>query len=448
MIRSHEGITALFLAIGTNAPIEIIKLLVKKKPALVDIKNNEEIAPIHEAIKHRRLDVVKVLINGGANVNAFDLDLENSLHYAASNCDYELIDYLLNKTEIDSSAKNRDEMNPLCLLIVRSRNETEDVVSSCFHLMLEHTFEKDHFSKTYSIADIFQPAFLATVYSHKEIVKYIIHNIYSVNNSKFEFIKQLFEAFEDSDNDGDEDDEELFYYLLVFLHDDINRFDRFNFPRFSEINYFMCVRSVMFVIQKLLISQKSVALALDLITHLEMIGLHIARVREFEDNFGMILYNKFSKINLNNQNLQIRIDCTRTLLEFFMLKKIKINNVIRSLLHSIAISPETEGNNLENMSSLLRLLFRFNATFFIDGDCWKQINEFKNLHDNIRHIVLWINETFGTIEVTCKILDVKIVYSLKHMCRNLIRQKFRKKLLAIDQLELPESLINYVLYVN
>lgn len=442
-IRSHEGLTALFVGIVTNCPIEIIKLLLRKRNELVLITNNEQVSPIHEAIKHNRLDIVKILVEKGANVNAYDLDLENALHYAVSNCNYQMIEYLINETEVDPTAKNRDEMNPISLLIIRAQNEPEDVVTSCFHLLLEKTFYL--VSDTYNISDIFQPAFLATVYSRKEIVKFIIHNIYSVNNSKFDMIKQLFEAFEESDNDGDEDEEELFYYLLVFLHDKIDRFDKFNFPRFSEINYFMCYRSVMYVIQKLLVSPKSVELAIKLVSHLEQIGILIVGLKEFDENLGMILYNKFSKISFEKQ--QQRLDCSKVLLEFFITRGIKINNVITSILHSIAIAPESTSNNLNKMSSLLKLLFRYNSTFFIDTDCWKQINEFKNLHDNIRQIVLWIIETYGTI-IICELLGLKKAYSLKHLCRNAIRMRLKNNLKSIEHLELPESLINYLVYID
>lgn len=440
MIRSHEGLTVLFVSIVTSAPIELVELLVKKKPALIDVKNNEEISPIHEAIKNRRLDIVKVLIENGANVNAFDLDLENSLHYAASNCDYEIIEYLLKETEIDSSAKNRDEMNSLCLLIVRSRNEPEDLVSSCFHLMLEHTFEKDIITSTYSVEDIFQVAFLAAVYSHKEIVKFIIHNIYSVSNSKYEFINELCEAYNTT---GGDDDEELFYYLLVFLHEKIDRFDKLSFSRFSEINFFMGIRAILHVIEKLLITQETVTLAIRLISQLENLGFQIIRVREFEDNFGMVLYTRFSRIN--TCVYQQHIEATEKLLEFFKIKKVKINRIIKSFLHSIAIARQTEINNFDIMIPVVKLLLAQSTTFFVDEDCWKMINEFKNLHDNIRQIVLWMNEQFGTV-MTCNILDIKLVFPLKHLCRNLIHSQLRNNLKNLMDLDLPESLVNYILY--
>lgn len=441
MIRSYEGLTVLFVGIVTNAPIKILTLLIKKKPALVDIKNNEEIAPIHEAIKMRRLEVVKLLIENGANVNVYDLDLENSLHYAASNCDYEIIEYLLKETEVDSTAKNRDDMNPICLLIVRSRNEPEDLVVSCFHLMLEHSFDKDTITRTYLIEDIFQIAFLAAVYSHKEIVKFIIHNIYSISNTKYNFISQLCEAYNNSSVSDDE--EEVFYYLLVFLHDKIDRFDKFSFQRFAEINYFMGIRSVMHVIEKLLISQETVKLAIRLISQLENLGFQIIRVREFEDNFGMVLFTRFS--NINHEFYQQQLESTEELLEFFKLHHVKMNRIIKSFLHSIAIARSTEINNFDIMIPVIQLLLAKSTTFFVDEDNWKQISEFKSLHENIRRIVLWINEEFGT-KMTCDILEIKIVFPLKHLCRNVIRDRLKNDIEKLLHLDMPESLVNYLMY--
>lgn len=170
-IQSYEGCSALMIAIIANVSIEIIELIITKNPLLVTIKNNEEVPPLHEAVKNRRLDIVKLLLSNGANVNNFDLDLENALHLAASNTDYDMIDYFLSETEVDSRAKNRDEMNPLCLLLVRSRNEDQDLVARCFYLMLEHSYDKSPLTNTYAISDVFQCAFLACVYSHTEIVK-------------------------------------------------------------------------------------------------------------------------------------------------------------------------------------------------------------------------------------------------------------------------------------
>lgn len=440
MMRSFEGLSALMVGIQTSCPFELLELLVSKKPQLVNIKNNEDVAPLHEAVKKRRLDIVRLLIENGASVNCYDLDLENALHLAASNCDYEIIEYLLNETEIDPQAKNRDCMNPLCLLLVRSRNEPADTVSSCFHLMLEHTYEKDIVTDNYKVEDLFQPAFLATVYSHTEIVKFIVHNIYSSSNSKYKFIRKL------CDSCTVDEDEEFLYYLLVFLHDDIDRFDKFCFPRFSEINYFMCIRSVIYTLQKLLECKESVETAIVLLEELESIGMSI-KVKEFEDQIGVLLYERFSSSTFSKTH----IDNIDHLLQYFFRKGFNMNTTIKSVLHSTAVANVNQPNVFTAAVEVLKVVLPYNSTFFMDTECWKQINEFKNLNENISRIVKWLNENYGN-SLTNDILDAKILYTLKHLSRNVLRNQLRNNLKLLhepkfsEQLRLPHELMNYLMF--
>ncbi|KAL7027078.1 hypothetical protein ACKWTF_005293 [Chironomus riparius] len=437
---SFEGLSALMVGITTNCPFEILELLVLKKPQIVNIKNNEEVAPLHEAVKNKRLEVVRLLIENGATANCYDLDLENCLHFAASNCDFDMIEYILNETEVDPRAKNRDSMNPLCLLLVRSRNEPADIVSACFHLMLEHTYEKDFRINNYKVEDLFQPAFLATVYSHTEIVKFIIHNIYSSSNKKYEFIRNLCESC------TVDEDEEFLYYLLVFLHDDIDKYDKFNFPRFSEINYFMCIRSVVYVLQKLLESHESVTLAISLLNVLETIEMNI-KVREFEDQVGVLLYDRFSSATFAPSHIE-NID---RLLQYFFNKGFNISTTIKSVLHSTAVANVNQTNVFNSALEVLKIILPYNSTFFTDAECWKQINEFKNLNENISKIVTWLNDNYGN-SMTNRILDVKIVYTLKHLCRNVLRNQLTGNLKLLHQadfatqLKLPHILMNFLIF--
>lgn len=438
-VKSHEGCTALMVAVMANVEMEIIELLAKSKPVLTSMKNNEEVAPLHEAVKNRRLDIVKVLLEYGANVNDFDLDLENSLHLAASNSDYDIIEFLLNETEVDSQAKNRDEMNPLCLLLVRSRNQDQDLVARCFYLMLEHTYDKNPLTNTYAISDIFQCAFLACVYSHNEVVKYIIHNVYSINNSKYAFIRKLSEHCED-------ENAEFLYYILVFLHDDIESYDKFSFPRFSEINYFMCIRSVIHVMNILLSTDEAVELIITVLQHMKAIGFNI-RVKEFEDQIGVLLHGKYASALIQVEDLE-KVD---QVLRYLLSKGFKLNLMVKSFLHSIAIARDSATTNVESCLKILQLLLHYATNFFVDLENWKQINDFKNLNPQIRSIIEWITRNFGTLQ-TNAFLEMHFVFSLKHFCRNRIREElnYNPSLICNHEnlmtLGLPEVLINYIAF--
>lgn len=437
-IRSHEGCTALFIAVVAGVECDLVRLIVESKPALVLVKNNEEVPPLHEAVKIRRLDIVKILLEYGANVNEFDLDLENALHLAASNSDYNLIEFLLNETEVDPSAKNRDEMNPLCLLLVRSRNEDQDLVARCFYFMLELTYEKNPITNTYSISDIFQCAFLASVYSHTEVVKYLIHHVYSINNSKYSFIQKLSEYCDDENT-------EYLYYILVFLHDDIDRYDKFSFPRFSEINFFMCIRSIIHIMNVLLPADDAVELVITVLDHMKTIGFNI-RVKEFEDQVGVLLHGRYSSTAVMQDS---DVQKVSQIFRYLLLKGFKLNLIVKSYLHSIAIARDSDSVRLDSAMKILQILIHYATKFFVDIDNWKQINDFKNLNSQIKQIVEWLTISFGTLKVNA-FLDINYVFSLKHTCRNSIRKQLRydPSVLCSDDrlalLGLPEALLNYL----
>lgn len=437
-VRSYEGCTALMIAVVANVPLEIVELLVRAKPSLVSVKNNEEVPPLHEAVKNRRLDIVKVLLEFGASVNDFDLDLENCLHLAASNSDHDMIDFLLNHTEVDTRAKNRDEMNPLCLLLVRSRNEDQDLVARCFHIMLEPTYDKSLATGTYAISDIFQCAFLACVYSHTEVVKFIIHNVYNVRNSKYEFIRKL-SLYDDNNT-------EFLYYILVFLHDDIDRYDKYSFPRFSEINYFMCIRSVIHIMDVLLSSDDAVELIITILRHMKRIGFNI-RVKEFEDQVGVLLHGKYSSGVIQDGDV-MKID---KVFRYLLLKGFKLNLMVKSFLHSVAIARDAEAINVATAMKILQILLQYATTFFVDLENWKQINDFKKLNPQIQQIVEWLVRNFGNLQIAAY-LEMNFVFSLKHFCRNRIRAQmnFDAKVLCDEgklmTLRLPEALVRYVMF--
>lgn len=429
------------IGVLANVQLEIFQLLVKKNSLLVTITNTEEVPPLHEAVKIRRLDIVKLLLANGANVNNFDLDFENALHLAASNGDYDTIEYLLNETEVDRRARNRDDMNPLCLLLARSRHDDQDLVSRCFHLLLEQTYDKDPLTNTYAISDIFQCAFLACVYSQTEVVKFLVHNVYSVNNSKYSFVRKIAEL-----SNGEHID--FLYYVLVFMHDDIDRYDKYNFPRFFEINYYMCIRSVVMIIDLLLSVEDAVELIVVTLESMQSIGFNI-RVKEFGDQFGNLLFVKYSYSIVEEDELR-KIE---QLLQYLRLKGFKLNLVVKSFLHSIAIAGKSETINIASIHSVLSVLINSATTFFDDLENWKQIWDFKNMTNRIRQIVEWLL-TCGNSKINAAVGEVNYIFPLKHLCRVQIRQQLQydpailfnhDKLM---ELGLPEILLNYVLFKN
>lgn len=408
---------------------------------MVSIKNNEEVTCLHEAVKSRRLDVAKLLIENGACVNDLDLDNENCLHLAASNTDYDMIEYLLNETEVDTQAKNRDEMNPLCLLVALSRNQSEDVVSRCFFLMLERTYDKNPITNCYTIADIFQPALLACVYGHSEIIKWIIFNIYSVNNSKYELIKQL-------NMNSDDAEPEYIYYILIFLHDEITRYDKFSFPRFSEIDYYFAIRSVLYNIDRqLLTPDGDIALIKKLLNELETIGFNL-RASEFEENFANLMKEKCSTGPFNEVELSQFSD----LFNYLSDKGFNLNISIKGFLHNIAIHTPELPIVLPSLMAVLKLLLPFSTNICHQRELWQLIKDTKNLNPEIDIISSWLIQNFGN-SVSNSVMGLQVVYSLKQLCRDQIRSqllevhpKIFRDHQALLGLQIPDDLLKFVLF--
>lgn len=427
------------IGIISKVDFEIIEALVKAKPVLVQIRNNEEVPPLHEAVKNRRLDIVKLLLEYGASVNDYDLDLENALHIAAPNSDYDMIEFLLNETEVDPRARNRDDMNPLCLLLVRSNNEDVNLAERCFYLLLENTYDKNPMTNAYEISDIFQCAFLACVYSHMEIAKFLIHNVYSISNSKYALIQRLSEHCNG-------DDAEFLYYSLVFLHDKIEAYDQYCFPRFSEINYFMCIRSVSYVIETLLSSDDAVELIITVLEEMRSIGFMI-RINEFFEQIGAILFKKFTSKAI----AQVEMTKIDQILRYLQQKGFRMNAIARSFLHSIVIARDSEAINVESSKTVLTIILHYATTFLVDLECWRQVNGFKQLNPQIKEIVHWLVTNFGNRQLN-DILDVNLVYPLKHLCRNKVREELKYDVNVLCNREnlaslgLPEILLDYLVF--
>lgn len=382
---------------------------------------------------------MKLLLQYGADVNDFDLDHENSLHLAASNSDYDMIDYLVNYTEVDPRAKNRDDMNALCLLLVRSRNDNQDLVQSCFHAMLEHTYDKNYQSPVYEVRDVFQCAFLACVYSHMEVVKFLIYNAYSSSWWKYPFAPKLLERC-------DSEYAEFLYYILVFVHEDIRRYDQFGFPRFYEINSFMSVRSTIHAISVLLDDDDAVELVTKMLTHLKNLSFHVL-VKEFEVEFGTLLHQKYSFEEIPDSDFE-KAD---RILQYLMEEGFKLNLILRSFLHSIAIVRHYEMISVESSMRIVQLLLRYTPAFFTVPDNLKQIKDFMKLNSPVRQIVERLARDFSDPR-TAAYLDIDCVFSLKHSCRNRIREQLRydERVLCNNPkmitLGLPQVLINYIAF--
>lgn len=158
-----------------------------------------------------------------------------------------------------------------------------------------------------------------------------------------------------------------------------------------------------------------------------------------------MLYENFTLRPVNAEGLQ-KID---EIFRYLLVNKFKLNMIVQSFLHSVAVSRNSQEINAESVQEVLKILLYYSASFFVELDLWKQIDDFKTLNPKIHQIVLWLLTNYGNVRLNA-FLDVNVVFSLKHICRNSIRKKLRydtKVLCAHEKLAslgLPDSMIKYV----
>ena len=86
-----------------------INSLVQLKKSGIDLcaSDYDMRTPLHIAVNHDKLDVVKYLLSEGANVHAKDKNGETPLHLAIKNNNYEIVNILIETGALLDMPKNR-----------------------------------------------------------------------------------------------------------------------------------------------------------------------------------------------------------------------------------------------------------------------------------------------------------------------------------------------------
>lgn len=117
-----DGWSPLHLAAHYGHP-EVVTLLLHNN-APVDLRSTNQMAntALHAALAGRRADVVKILLDAGADVNAKQHGGWNALHAAAASGDRQLVELLLSRAA-DASATN--DAGVTAAAIARDRGQVE-----------------------------------------------------------------------------------------------------------------------------------------------------------------------------------------------------------------------------------------------------------------------------------------------------------------------------------
>jgi ankyrin repeat protein len=99
-----DGDTALHKA-ASNDKLEIVELLLQKG-ADIEAKDKYGYTVLHKAARYSKLEIVNLLLEKGANIEAKDKYGETALHKAASNNKLEMVELLLQKSA-DIEAKDK-----------------------------------------------------------------------------------------------------------------------------------------------------------------------------------------------------------------------------------------------------------------------------------------------------------------------------------------------------
>jgi ankyrin repeat protein len=103
-IHDSDGYTALHRATYNNH-IEVVKLLIESG-ANVSSRTSDGWQPIHSAAKWGHIQILDLLVSCGAHVNAVSSGGNTPLHLAANHNSKEVLEFLLFHEDIDVTLKN------------------------------------------------------------------------------------------------------------------------------------------------------------------------------------------------------------------------------------------------------------------------------------------------------------------------------------------------------
>ena len=119
---------------------------------------------LHKAVEQNRIEMVKWLIENGAEVNAKNTDHRTPLHHASNSGLFEVVQYLI-ENGANVNAKDKDDLTPLHDASLNPTNKSTKILK----YLLENGAQID--AKTKSG---WTPLHYATAYGQLDIVQYLI----------------------------------------------------------------------------------------------------------------------------------------------------------------------------------------------------------------------------------------------------------------------------------
>ncbi len=98
---------------SSNGSVEVVRCILQKDVEFINSKNKYNCTPLHNAAFSDKIEVVKLLVQNGADANVKQSNGHTPLHTAASYGAYDVVKYLVDKT--DKSILNNFKQTPLHL---------------------------------------------------------------------------------------------------------------------------------------------------------------------------------------------------------------------------------------------------------------------------------------------------------------------------------------------
>ena len=99
-------------AVSTKNLVKVRQIL-KDKAYNLNETNNDQNTPLHLAVQQNEIEIAKLLIDAGANVNLQNQIQDSSFLYAGAEGKTEILDYMLQHSQIDFTVVNRFGGNAL-----------------------------------------------------------------------------------------------------------------------------------------------------------------------------------------------------------------------------------------------------------------------------------------------------------------------------------------------
>lgn len=474
LLRYHESLdffakcgnlkyTALHLASSIETiPLQIVKRLMEAEPRLIKTYCTNQTIPLHLAVKSRRFDLVKLLIEEGRSpVNTKSVFNETPLHYTAFKLhdsvryniqginydseNLEIMQYLIDKAKANTGVKDIGDLTALDII--------EDAIIECddHELMPSAQYLKDCLKiwrpKESSFDFIFKTIFLAIKTLDLDTVKFYIKTCYSdatYNPNHYGTVSRLMEEFA---LEGRQ------VYLCLTLHD---RFDSKQLKSYvsamnrSEV-YIDCLRQVL---EQYFDSQPKQALLQSLIQNLLVAGIDFSSWK---------LAKRFSELDdsqLNTKHALDRLfDVHKALFDLRL--GINFNHAAIAFINHYCLATKSESS-----AYLVELLLPFTSNIFIDFYYLLDELNIESYRNGLAHGELFhrLKKFTPYLTLTCchKFMNTSDsfsynVFSLKQLCRDMIRLKiFTTKVGQSDNefvsrimmLPLPVVLKKYLRYLD